>query len=260
MLTLSQLGQVYGLSVAKNYPKNILVEYLQCELLDSIYKEKESGNLSFMGGTAIRVVYQGNRFSEDLDFDNFGLSFASFKKLLEKVVRDMKDKGFEMEFRFVEKGAFHCYIKFPNILFSEKLSGYRGEKMLVRIDTVQKRRRWKPDFYTLNKFDIYRNILVNPPDIILSQKLITILERKREKGRDFYDVSYLYGFTEPNFKYIESELGVGKDIFIKRLFQKCEKLDFAGLAKDVAPFLIKPEQSQRVTDFKSFIRQKLKIR
>lgn len=259
MLTLSQLGQFYDSNADKNYPKNILVEYLQYELLDSIYKEKESGKLSFMGGTAIRIVYQGNRFSEDLDFDNFCLSFAAFKNLLEKVVRDMRDKGFEMEFRFVEKGAFHCYIKFPNILFSEKLSGYKGEKILVRIDTAQKKRGWKPNFYALNKFDIYRNILVNPSDIILSQKLIAILERKREKGRDFYDVSYLYGFTEPNFKYIESELGVKKSIFIKKLFQKCEKLNFTGLAKDVEPFLIKPDQAQRVTDFKSFIRQKLKV-
>ncbi|MFZ2969755.1 MAG: nucleotidyl transferase AbiEii/AbiGii toxin family protein [Minisyncoccia bacterium] len=259
MLTLSQLGQLYDQNAVKNHPKNILVEYLQHELLDSIYKEKESGKLSFMGGTAIRIVYQGNRFSEDLDFDNFGLSFASFKKLLEKVARDMKDKGFEMEFRFVEKGAFHCYIKFPNILYSEKLSGYKREKILVRIDTVQKKKVREPNFYALNKFDVYRNILVNPLDIILSQKLIAILERKREKGRDFYDVSYLYGVTEPNFKYIESELGVRKDIFVKRLFQKCEKLDFIGLAKDVEPFLIRPEQSQRVVDFRNFIKQKLKM-
>jgi len=84
MLTLSQVSQIYNSDIAEKYPKNILVEYLQCEILDSIFKEKESGQLSFMGGTAIRIVYNGNRFSEDLDFDNFGLSFSVFKKLLEK--------------------------------------------------------------------------------------------------------------------------------------------------------------------------------
>ncbi len=257
MLTLSQLKQFYDPNIAKNYPKNILVQYLQCELLDSIYKEKESGQLSFMGGTAIRIVYQGNRFSEDLNFDNFGLSFALFKKLLEKVARDMRDKGFEIEFRFVEKGAFHCYIKFPNILYYETLSGHHREKILVRIDTVQKKKIQKPNLYALNKFDIYRNILVNSSEIILSQKLITILERKREKGRDFYDTSYLYGLTEPNFEYIETELGIKRDMFIKKLFAKCDKLNFGILAKDVEPFLTNPDQAQRVADFKNFIRQKL---
>lgn len=257
MLTLSQVIKIYDSSAVKKHPKNILVEYLQCEILDSIFKEKESGSLSFMGGTAIRMVYNGNRFSEDLDFDNFGLSFAAFKELLAKVARDMATKGFKTEFRFVEKGAFHCFIKFPDILYNEKLSGYRGEKILVRIDTVKKKNRQKPNLHVLNKFDIYRNILVNPPDILLSQKLMAILGRKREKGRDFYDVSFLYGFTEPNFEYIKDELRMEKEVFVKKLLEKGDSLDFSKLAKDIEPFLEKPDQAQRVIGFRNFIKQKL---
>ncbi len=257
MLTLSQITKIYDSAAAKKYPKNILVEYLQCEILDSIFKEKASGQLSFMGGTAIRIVYNGNRFSEDLDFDNFGLSFAEFKKLLAKAAQDMTVKGFKMEIRFVEKGAFHCFIKFPDILYNEKLSGYRGEKILVRIDTVKKKNNRKPNLYVLNKFDIYRNIIVNPPDILLSQKLMAILGRKREKGRDFYDVSFLYGFTKPNFEYIKNELRMNKEVFAEKLLKKCDSLDFSRLAKDIEPFLENPDQAQRVIGFKDFINQKL---
>ncbi|MBU4056445.1 nucleotidyl transferase AbiEii/AbiGii toxin family protein [Patescibacteria group bacterium] len=258
MLTLSQVSQIYNSDIAEKYPKNILVEYLQCEILDSIFKEKESGQLSFMGGTAIRIVYNGNRFSEDLDFDNFGLSFSVFKKLLEKAARDMSAKGFKTEFRFVEKGAFHCFIKFPDILYNEKLSGYKQEKILVRIDTVKKKNNQKPNLYALNKFDIYRNIIVNSPDILLSQKLMAILGRKREKGRDFYDVSYLYGFTRPNFEYIKNELRMEEKKFAEKLLEKCDSLDFSKLAKDIEPFLEKPDQEQRVIGFRDFIIQKLK--
>jgi hypothetical protein len=258
MLTLNQIKNQYSGNGA-SFLKNILVEYLQFELLDSIYKQKESAFLSFMGGTAIRIAYGGNRFSEYLDFDNFGLSFDSFKKMMDSVTEDMKIKGFEMEIRFIEKMAFHCYIKFPHILQRENISFIKNEKILVRIDTVRKDKNFEPVVLTLNKFDIYRNILVNPISVILSQKLITIIQRKREKGRDFYDTSYLYGKTQPDFEYIEKTTGMNKFEFIEKIIDRCNRLDFSFLAKDVEPFLIYSEQSERVLNFKNFIQTKLLI-
>jgi len=235
----------------------MLVEYLQHELLDSLYKQKGSELLSFMGGTAIRACYKGNRFSEDLDFDNFGLSYEAFQKMLGEVVKDMKNKGFTIEFRFSEQGAFHCFIKFPKILAKNNISGHSEEKILVRIDTVQKEKIFRPDIYTLNSFDLYREILVNPPSIILAQKLITIIERKREKGRDFYDASFLYGRTNPDFEYIEKFSQTTKKAFIEKLFERCRTLDFKALAHDVEPFLVDPKDMERVLRFQNFIEQKL---
>jgi predicted nucleotidyltransferase component of viral defense system len=256
MLTFDQLKKYYSDATIYS-PKSMLVEYLQYEILDSIYKQKSSAQLSFIGGTAIRIVYGGGRFSEDLDFDNFGLSFDEFQSLMDDVVRDMQLKGFAMESRLVEKGAYHCYIKFPHILRASGIGSSSGENILVRIDTVRKEKTVTADMHTLNRFDIYRTILANPIDIILSQKLITILERKREKGRDLYDVSYLYGITEPSFSYIEKTLGITKNEFIEQLIGRCETFDFAYLAKDVEPFLMDPHQSLRVIDFKNFIRKQL---
>jgi len=256
MLTFEQLKKEYsGLELA--YSKNILVEYLQYELLDSIYKQKKSSHLVFIGGTAIRIVHNGNRFSEDLDFDNYGLSFSDFSKLMQEVVRDMELKGFILEFRFVEKGAFHCYIKFPKILLDNNLSNLESEKILVRIDTVKRKKIFPTEVYVLNKFNVYRNILVNPIDIALSQKLMTIIGRPRKKGRDFYDVSYLYGKTEPNFSYILKNYSLQKDEFSKKILDICRGLNFKNLSKDVEPFLIQPEQIKRVEDFNSFIKNKL---
>ncbi len=252
MLTFGQLKRYYPDSV--NIPsKNLLVEYLQYEILDSLYKQKESAYLSFIGGTAIRIVYGGNRFSEDLDFDNFGLSFADFQHLMDKIVEDMKIKGFLMDARLVQKGAYHCYIRFPHILQAANLSDIKGEKILVRVDATWKEKILEPVFYTLNRFDIYRNILVNPENIILSQKMMAILGRKREKGRDFFDVSYLYGMTKPDFSYIEKIMGISREEFVANLLAKCDALDFKSLAKDVEPFLMNPEQISRVLGFREFI-------
>lgn len=257
MLTFEQLKRYYPTdSVASS--KSMLVEYVQHEILDSVFKQKQSRHLSFIGGTALRIVYGGSRFSEDLDFDNFGLSFEEFEDLADAVVGDMRLKGFSVEFRTIEKGAYHCYVKFPHILQSTSIAAAPGEKILVRIDAMEKERIFTPAVYVLNKFDIYRSILANPLDILLSQKLITILGRKREKGRDFFDVSYLYGMTQPNFSYIEQVTGMERDAFIGAVLDRCGRLDFRALAKDVEPFLMYPEQSIRVTDFKNFIEGRLK--
>lgn len=258
MLTFSQLEKYFG-PEKKNSPKGVLVEYLQYELLDSIYRQNQSRYLSFMGGTAIRIGYNGNRFSEDLDFDNFKLSFRQFQELLEATMADMKQKGFEVEFRFVKKMAFHCYIKFPKILYDSQLSDIAGEKILIRVDASPKQKNFKPRVYTLNKFDIYRDILLNPSNIILSQKLIAILGRKREQGRDFYDASFLYGITEPDFKYIEQTLKIKKKNFIDKVLKRCKQFNFKHLAQDLEPFLINPEQKERVIKFNSFIKERLKI-
>ena len=55
MLTLEQVRGYFPEPVAKRNPRGILVEYLQYELLDSLFKLPEAASLSFIGGTAIRL-------------------------------------------------------------------------------------------------------------------------------------------------------------------------------------------------------------
>ena len=43
-------------------------ELLQLILLDNLYAQSGSDRIIFQGGTALRWVYGGMRFSEDLDF------------------------------------------------------------------------------------------------------------------------------------------------------------------------------------------------
>jgi len=255
MLTLDQIRTALNLRTHHGTPSYLLAEYIQCQLLDSLFKQESSAYLSFIGGTAIRLVYGGTRFSEDLDFDNFGLSFPDFQNLIASVITDMEQKGYTMEGRFVQKEAYHCYIKFPKILFDHGLSPLQDEKLIIRIDTVRKDKIFSPASYILNRFDIRRTIHVNPASIILSQKLMTIIGRKRTKGRDFFDVNFLWGQTKPDFAYIKTLTGKETNDFFRALKDRCRALDFQRLANDVERFLIYPEQKDRVTQFPQLLDQ-----
>jgi hypothetical protein len=255
MLTLEQIKGYFPEHVVKKNPRGILVEYLQYELLDSLFKLKEAACLSFIGGTAIRMLQQSPRFSEDLDFDNFGLTFGQFEQALQKTCRDMEVKGFLVEYRTVERGAYNCYLKFPEILYKTGISPDAGQKILIRIDAEHKEKLYEPQRYLLNKFTIYRQILTAPPSILLSQKILTVMQRKREKGRDLFDVSILMGAAQPDFDYIAGYLGLEKKEIIKQFTRRVAELDLKYLAGDVEPFLFSPEQKERVLTFRKYWQQ-----
>ena len=255
VLTLEQIQEYFPEHVLKRNPRSIFVEYLQYELLDSLFKLKEAISFSFIGGTAIRMLQQSPRFSEDLDFDNFGLTFVQFEEVLGKACRDMKSKGFLVEYRTVKRGAYHCYIRFPEILYKSGISSHVSEKILIRIDTEPKERFYKPQMYLMNKFTLYRQIPTAPIAILLSQKMMTVLQRKREKGRDLFDVSILMGVAKPDFDYMARYLNLGKEEIIDQFTSRVEGLNLKFLAKDVEPFLFSPEQKERVLTFREYWRR-----
>lgn len=250
-------------TIKKNYPENIqafdrflLKEYLQYKILQIIFSLPEGQKLCFLGGTALRIVYGNNRFSEDLDFDNFGLAPSDFDALIAEVKKKLELEGYLVETRNVFKGAYRCYLRFPRLLNELGLSGYEEEKILIQIDTMRQSYQYNFDKYLLNKFDVFTRVNVTPPDILLSKKIGAALERKTLKGRDFYDIVFLFSFTKPNYAYLKEKQGIANLAQLKTKLQKLlEKVDMKALAGDVEPFLFKSEEVTRVTMFKEFLNQ-----
>jgi hypothetical protein len=124
---------------------------------------------------------------------------------------------------------------------------------------VSKEVKTNPKEFILDKFDVYRSILATPAEIILSQKFITLLERKREKGRDVYDISYLMGLTKPDYNYLEQIIGTKTSKELKeKVLERCQNLDLEALAEEVEQFLLEPEKGkQRILSFPQYIQQEL---
>lgn len=255
MLDLSQIEQHYP-KYLRQFKRNILREYLQYKILEVVFNSKLSSKLSFMGGTALRIIHKNSRFSEDLDFDNFGLNKNEFENLSIEIEKGLNRQGFDVEKRNVFKDAFHCHIKFNRLLFENKLSNLESEKILIQIDTEPQNFKYKPERIILNEFDVFTLIFLTPADILLSQKIFAVLNRKRPKGRDFFDVIFLLQNTKPNYNYLNQMININNGSDLKnRMISFSEKLNLKSIVKDVEPFLFNPENSKKIELFADYIKQ-----
>lgn len=249
--------------IKKQYPPHlqiferaILREYLQTKILQAIFESKQASQLSFLGGTALRIIHGNERFSEDIDLDNFGLSWADFEKTVQSVKRFLELEGFETEIRNVAKGAYRCYLKFPDLLYQNKLSPYQEEKILIQIDSFAQGYDYAPEIKIFNRFDVFTEMRVTPLPTLLAQKIYTVINRKRAKGRDFYDITFLYTKTKPDYAFLEEKMGIRSPQALQKEFAtRIQDYNFHALAQDVAPFLFHQSQIKRVEKFKEFWEQ-----
>ena len=256
MLTLSE--------IEKNYPENlrgfkrfILREYLQHKLLQILFDSEYANELCFLGGTCLRIVHGNTRFSEDLDFDNFTIAEDTFAKVSGVLKKRLEQEGYDVEMKTVLKGAYHCYIRFPEILYKEGLSSHREEKILIQLDTEPQHFDFVPEKYILNRFDVFTQIFITPLNLLLAQKFYAICNRERNKGRDFFDIAFLLSLIDrPDYNYLEFKMGVCNEKQLKeRIFEKCKSVSMEEMAKDVQPFLFNTRDIQKVLLFPELIKQ-----
>ncbi|MDD4358557.1 MAG: nucleotidyl transferase AbiEii/AbiGii toxin family protein [Candidatus Pacebacteria bacterium] len=254
MLSLSNIEKYYPENESK-FKRNILREYLQYKILEIIFNSKYAQSIVFLGGTALRIVYNNTRFSEDLDFDNFGLTENRFSDLVDEVKKGLELQGYKVEIKNVFKGAYRSYIRIPEILFNNEMSNLKEEKIMIQIDTVPHAFDYVKDIKILNKFDVFTQIFTTPIDILLSQKIYAALNRPRAKGRDFFDIVFLMPQTKPNYEYLEKKLNIkNADELKEALLSKTSDLNFDELSRDIEPFMINVNDSKKVKLFREYIK------
>ncbi|TSC62669.1 MAG: hypothetical protein G01um101448_995 [Parcubacteria group bacterium Gr01-1014_48] len=255
MLTLVQIEQQYPESL-RPFKRALLREYLQYKILEIIFTSAYATKLSFLGGTALRIIYNNTRFSEDLDFDNFSLEEGEFEDLSKRVRVGLEAQGLKTEVSIVGKNTYRCNVHFPDILYAHELSPHEEEKILLQIDSLAHDFPYQPDKKILNKFDVFSEVFVTPLDILLSQKIYAAVNRKRAKGRDFFDIVFLFSMTKPNYQYLRLKLGIDSgEALREKLVHAISDLDFAALGKDVQNFLFTATDIRKIELFREFIAQ-----
>ena len=257
MLDLKQIESFYPEQL-KPFRKNLLREYLQYKILETIFESSSAEKLTFMGGTCIHIVHGNPRFSEDLDFDNPGIDRNDFKTLSQMVKRNLTLQGYTVEIKNIFADAFRAYLRFPGLLHAAGISGHWDEKLLIQIDTEPQEFEYKQDKFILNKFDVFSRINVVPVDILAAQKICCIFSSRRPMGRDFFDAIFLLGKTDVNFDYLTQKLSIRNPAELReKLLWRCAQLDLSRLVKDLEPFVYSKRDLNRVLMFSDFVQQKL---
>jgi predicted nucleotidyltransferase component of viral defense system len=238
----------------------MLKEYFHYRMLDIIFSTDHASKMSFIGGTNLRILYNIQRFSEDLDFDSFNLSRDEFMRLTDQVVDRLKQEGLQVEADDKEKdlklAAFRRNITFPGLMYELGLSGHREKKLLIKIECEPHNYAYEPAKPIIQKFNVFTQIFAPPTAILLSMKTGAVLERG--KGRDYYDFIFLSGITEPDFGYLASKFNIKNQTQLyERILESCEKTNFDLKSRDFEKLVFNADETKKVLLFKEYIKQKL---
>ena len=251
MRPLDELLAHYPGELHATHAKDILREYLQYEMLRLLFASRHGAKFTFLGGTALRLAYGTDRFSEDLDFDNHGLTREEFEYTLGRVARGLELIDYPCRLHFTYKGAYHCAVKFPALLHTYGMSPHKEARLMIKVDTEAQDYAYEREVRQVSGLGVAADVAVVPLDLLCAMKIAAVLGRRRPKGRDYYDLSWCLQRTTPDYGYLGAKLGLPDAAALRaQLETHVADVDFEALARDVAPFMMVEADLERVRGFR----------
>jgi predicted nucleotidyltransferase component of viral defense system len=225
----------------------VLKRVLQAYVLDFLYNHPEYRHLNFYGGTCLHVVYDLNRLSEDLDFDNSaGMDLSRLAADLTTLFRSsLGYEAVEVKSQRGENGILRATIKAP-VLNELGLSPHRNEALHLKVEISHHKQiavlQNTPVFYLGRSFVPSHFSL----ETMMAGKMLACLERNfqrgREgafiKGRDYYDLLWfmLKGIQPLDEKLArDGEKSYSVKSAVLALQEKIAGISAADLAVDLFP-------------------------
>lgn len=226
---------------------NRLREFLHLLILKSMFDSGQFEHLSFVGGTALRVLFGLPRFSEDLDFCLTEKRGYSFEKLSDKVLYDIHNSGLSAESSGKSLNVVNiCMIKFPGLLRKTGLSRMEEQRLSIKIEIdTNPPKGWKTALTPVSGTFMFGIRHFDLPSLFAA-KIHACLFRRYAKGRDFYDlVWYLGKKISPNFVLLNNaamqtekkDPGINSGNLGAFLSERVKKLNFTAVRKDVERFI-----------------------
>lgn len=231
---------------------HLVREDLQVIILKILYDLGMFKTMAFVGGTALRLLFEMKRFSEDLDFSVTQKKDYDFHKLSQDLIYQLGKYGLEPDVKEnEEKTVQSIMLRFKDILSALGLSPLKSQKLSIRLEVdTNPPAGWKTDISLISKMYTFTVVHYDIPSLYAS-KLCACFFRKYVKGRDFYDlVWYLGKRVTPNLDLLNNAIRqidsnatpVTTENFKDFLKAQLAKIDFSNVRKDVERFLVDKEE------------------
>lgn len=260
---IEQMVKIYNPKTVyeqKNAMKEVMQEIVLCGLSRAGFFRQAA----FYGGTALRVFYGLDRFSEDLDFSltdkQDGFDIKSFFPVLEKEVRayglNVKiDEKAKVNDSNIQSAFLKGNTKEHLLLFYSEGQAFssvpKNEIVKIKFEvdinppkyaTFERKYRLRPAPYEVNLYD-EASLFAGKMHAVIGRSW-----RNRVKGRDLYDyVFYMTRGTEVNLKHLRERLiqsghiSAADTLTLEDLKQMlCERfdsIDYEQAKEDVEPFI-----------------------
>ena len=217
---------------------------------------------AFQGGTALRILYGLDRFSEDLDFTlKKSTPGFAWKDYLQTMTEELSAYGYKIEIQdrsttdsavkkaFIKDGAIG---KILNFQFAGK-SGVLG-KIRIKLEVDINPPSGSEYEIKYLDFPFISSVVVQTLPSLFAGKIHALLCRDYLKGRDWYDfLWYTARRTSINYQLLSSALAqvgpwtnldhpVDYDWCVQSLKDKIESIDWHSAAEDVRRFVRVREQ------------------
>lgn len=239
--------------------RRILTEYLQSEILHILYSSKFGKKVSFLGGTCLRFVYNIERFSEDLDFDLIDTEMFDVEELSQYFEKELSRIGFVVNTRVKEtENIFIIFVKFSQIMKSMGMSGYENQKLKIKFEIDPKPlKNIQYHSQIIHSYEKSFNVITNDIETLFAQKVLAIIFRPYQKGRDFYDLVWFLSQKniEPNYAILkEKNIQItNRKELVDFLLEQAKTSDLDAAAKDVERFLFYPQQAQWIKELPKYL-------
>lgn len=230
--------------------RNLVREYLQARILESLQKSGGMIPLAFHGGTALRFLFSHGRFSEDLDFALEGNhDYYNFRNYLKSIRLDLSPEGYQIEIKANDhKTVNSAFIRFPGLLYEMGLSPMQSEVFAVKIEVDTNPPKGASLTTTVVRRFVVLQLHHHDKPSLLSGKLHAVLQRSFAKGRDIYDLLWYLSdptWPDPNLILLNNALAQKKwnggllteENWKKQIFRRLQGLNWSTIVNDVRPFI-----------------------
>ncbi|MBI4021796.1 MAG: nucleotidyl transferase AbiEii/AbiGii toxin family protein [Candidatus Andersenbacteria bacterium] len=161
---------------------NVRREYFQHVFLSHLYRQPDSGQAYFKGGSALRLIYRSPRYSEDLDFDTPEGDVKTIETMIAEVLDEIEQEGITTDIHEAKptSGGYLADLEFS--------AGETTVTIQLEMSFRKKEQRGEVTQVGSDFLPLYAVTQVRQEDLVAG-KLSALLSRG--KPRDFYDLYFM---------------------------------------------------------------------